>query len=227
MRAPQIGISPEGWPCIALAGFSSLVFGALDWSALALFFLLITWFSTFFFRDPERVTPRDSSSAISPADGKVVRIKEKSDPMTGENRICISIFMSLFDVHVNRSPVKGKVESIRYWPGKFINASLDKASTDNERCGYLIRDSEENTWTMVQIAGLIARRIVCRIEIGDVLERGHRYGLIRFGSCVEIYLPQGYSPTVQIGDRVVAGQDVIARTTTASTNDKELSNVKL
>lgn len=222
MRAPQIGISPEGWPCIALAAFSSFVFSVLDWSALALFFLLITWFSTFFFRDPERVTPQNSGSAVSPADGKVVRIKERADPMTGENRICISIFMSLFDVHVNRSPVGGKVESIRYWPGKFFNASLDKASTDNERCGYLIRDSEQHTWTMVQIAGLIARRIVCRIEEGEVLGRGQRYGLIRFGSCVELYLPQGYSPTVRIGDRVAAGQDVIARTATVPMSDEGL-----
>lgn len=222
MRSPQIGISPEGWPCIALAGFSAFVFSVLDWSALALFFLAITWFSTFFFRDPERVTPQKSGEAVSPADGKIVRIKERIDPMTGESRICISIFMSLFDVHVNRSPVSCKVENIRYWPGKFFNASLDKASSDNERCGYLIRDSEQNTWTMVQIAGLIARRIVCRIEEGDILGRGQRYGLIRFGSCVELYLPQGYSPIVRIGDRVVAGQDVIARLANVSTKSCEI-----
>jgi phosphatidylserine decarboxylase len=134
----------------------------------------------------------------------------KSDPMTGEERLCVSIFMSLFQVHVNRTPVAGTVKAIKYWPGKFFNASLDKASTDNERCGYLIVDENDSSWSMVQIAGLIARRIVCRTEEGDSLVRGQRYGLIRFGSCVELYLPQSYRPTVQVGEYVLGGQSVIA-----------------
>jgi phosphatidylserine decarboxylase len=183
----------------------------LGWSLLAVLCLALFGFSMYFFRDPERIVPQRPGCAVSPADGKVVRIEERVDPMTGRTSHCVSIFMSLFNVHVNRSPVRGTVENIRYWPGKFFNASLDKASEHNERCGYTLRDDEGNTWTMVQIAGLIARRIVSRCEEGDILGRGQRYGLIRFGSCVEVYLPQKYHPTVERGDRVVAGQDVIAR----------------
>ncbi len=211
MRVPQVGVCPEGWPCIALAAISALIFGVLGWIVSAVLFLILCWFATFFFRDPERVVPQHAGLAVSPADGRIVRIEDRVDPITGQHRTCVSVFMSLFDVHVNRSPVRGTVERIRYWPGKFFNASLDKASEHNERCGYLVRDEDGRTWTMVQIAGLIARRIVCRCEEGDVLDRGQRLGLIRFGSCVEIYLPQDYLPTVRRGDRVVAGQDVIAR----------------
>lgn len=210
MHHPRIGICREGWPSIALTGVSALVFGMLGWSLLSVFCLALFWFSMFFFRDPERVVQQRSGCAVSPADGKVMRIEERVDPMTGRMSLCVSIFMSLFNVHVNRSPVRSTVESIRYWPGKFFNASLDKASVHNERCGYILRDDDGNTWSMVQIAGLIARRIVSRCEEGDILERGQRYGLIRFGSCVEVYLAQGYHPTVERGDRVVAGQDVIA-----------------
>lgn len=211
MRVPQIGICLEGWPCIVLAGISALVFGMLGWSVPAVLGLVLFWFAVFFFRDPERVGPGCGDGAVSPADGRVVRIADRVDPLTGQYRTCVSVFMSLFDVHVNRIPIRGTVERIRYWPGKFFNASLDKASEHNERCGYLVRDEDGQTWTMIQIAGLIARRIVCRCEEGDVLDRGQRVGLIRFGSCVEIYLPQGYRSMVQRGDRVVAGQDVIAR----------------
>ena len=211
MHHPKIGICREGWPCIGLTGVSALVFGMLGWSLLAVLCLALFGFSMYFFRDPERIVPQRPGCAVSPADGKVVRIEERVDPMTGRTSHCVSIFMSLFNVHVNRSPVRGTVENIRYWPGKFFNASLDKASEHNERCVYTLRDDEGNTWTMVQIAGLIARRIVSRCEEGDILGRGQRYGLIRFGSCVEVYLPQKYHPTVERGDRVVAGQDVIAR----------------
>ena len=136
--------------------------------------------------------------------------QRKPDPLTGDERTCISIFMNVFSVHVNRSPVTGVVEQIRYWPGKFVNAAYDKAATDNERCGYLLRGEDGAAWTMVQIAGLIARRIVCRVSEGDALERGQRYGMIRFGSRVDLYLPEGYVPSVNIGEQVFAGQSTLA-----------------
>lgn len=211
MRAPSIGISVEGFPCIGLAGLSALVFAALGWEGPACIALLLCWFSVAFFRDPERVIPQDTSLAVSPADGKVIRIAIRPDPMTGEERVCVSIFMSIFQVHVNRMPIAGTVKAIKYWPGKFFNASLDKASTDNERCGYLLVDENEKSWIMVQIAGLLARRIVCRTVEGDSVERGQRYGLIRFGSCVELYLPPNYIPIVQVGEYILGGQSVIAK----------------
>ena len=211
MRIPSVGITPEGWPFIGLCAFSSCIFALLGCRAAAFIFLVLTWFSAHFFRDPERVTPGDPGLAVSPADGKVIGIGPRQDPLTGEERVCISIFMNIFSVHVNRSPVDAEVESIRYHPGKFLNASLDKSSTDNERCAYLLRDADGGTWTMIQIAGLIARRIVCRTDEGDRLARGQRYGLIRFGSRVDLFIPAGYVPTCATGDQVFAAQSIVAR----------------
>ena len=211
MHPSRCGITPEGWPCIGLTGLAALVFACLHWWPLALAFLLLCWFSLHFFRDPERVTPQGAGLAVSPADGKVVRIEQRPDPFTDEPRLCVSIFMNVFSVHVNRAPVAGTVEDIRYFPGKFLNAAWDKASTDNERCAYSLRDAGGRAWSMVQIAGLVARRIVCRATVGDSLARGERYGMIRFGSRVDLYLPQGYVAAVRIGEQVFAGQSVIAR----------------
>lgn len=211
MRPAHCGITPEGWPCIALTALSALVFALLGWSLPALLLLILSWFSLHFFRDPERVTPRGEGLAVSPADGRIVRIEDRADPFSGEMCCCVSIFMSICNVHVNRAPVDCVVEDIRYWPGKFVNAAADKASADNERCAYLLRGADGNGWSMVQIAGLLARRIVCRVEPGDALARGQRYGMIRFGSRVDLYLPRGYVAAVHMGQRVFAGQSVIAR----------------
>jgi phosphatidylserine decarboxylase len=211
MRTPSVGITPEGWPCIGLCALSSCIFALIGCWPLAAVFLALTWFSAYFFRDPERVTPGEPGLAVSPADGKVVAIGSRNDPFTGEARICISIFMSLCSVHVNRSPVAAQVEAIRYHPGKFFNASFDKASADNERCAYLLRDADGGAWTMVQIAGLLARRIVCRTDEGDRLARGQRYGLIRFGSRVDLFIPAGYTPACAVGDQVFAAQSIVAR----------------
>lgn len=167
MRKGNIGVAPEGLPFLFLLALTALAFAALRFWPLALVFLVLTWFSGHFFRDPERVVPSEDDIAVSPADGRVIRVEPKADPITGEVRPCISIFMNVFNVHVNRSPVAGRVEAIRYFPGKFFNAALDKASTDNERCAYLVRDDGGRSWVMVQVAGLIARRIVCRVEEGD------------------------------------------------------------
>lgn len=211
MRSANCGIAPEGWPSILLCGLSALVFACLECWILAVLFLLLCWYSAYFFRDPERVIPQEPDVAVSPADGKLIRIERRADPFTGESCWCMSIFMNLFSVHVNRSPVAARVEEIRYFPGSFVNAAMDKASTENERCAYSLRDGDGKMWSMVQIAGLVARRIVCRVEAGDSLERGERYGLIRFGSRVDLYLPQGYSPVAQIGQQVFAGQSIVAR----------------
>ena len=211
MRKANIGVAPEGLPFLFLLALTTLAFAALRCWPLALLFLVLTWFSGHFFRDPERVVPTEPDVAVSPADGKVVRVEPKADPITGEVRPCISIFMNVFNVHVNRSPVAGRIEAIRYFPGAFVNAALDKASTDNERCAYLVRDDGGRSWVMVQVAGLIARRIVCRVEEGDALARGERYGMIRFGSRVDLYLPPDYSAVVTNGDAVAAGESILAR----------------
>lgn len=210
MRKATTGLAKEGWPAIGLTAFAALVFSLLDCTFWAVLFLFLCAFSVYFFRDPERVPPQDTTLATSPADGRILHVHTRKDPLTDEECTCISIFMNIFNVHVNRVPVDCEIINIRYWPGKFFNASLDKASTDNERCAYRLRDKNGDCWTMVQIAGLIARRIVCRAQVGDHLEKGERYGLIRFGSRVDLYLPASYVPAVHVGDRVFAGQTVIA-----------------
>lgn len=210
MRSASVGITPEGWPCIGLCAFTAVIFAIVGCWPMALIFVVLTWFSAHFFRDPERVTPHQPGLAVSPADGKVIRVDARVDPISGEQRTCICIFMNVFSVHVNRAPVGGEVTRIEYHPGKFVNAAFDKAATDNERCAYHLRDANGGTWTMVQIAGLIARRIVCRVDAGDTLARGERFGMIRFGSRVDLYLPHDYTPTVTVGERVFAGQSVVA-----------------
>lgn len=211
MRKANIGVAPEGLPFLFLLALTTLTFAALRCWPLALLFLIFTWFAGHFFRDPERVVPSEADVAVSPADGRIVRVEPRADPITGEVRPCISIFMNVVNVHVNRMPVAGTIEAIRYFPGAFFNAALDKASTDNERCAYLVRDGEERPWVMVQVAGLVARRIVCRVEEGDALARGERYGMIRFGSRVDLYLPPDYSAVVTNGDVVTAGESILAR----------------
>lgn len=211
MLKPTMGICPEGWPFIGIFGFSALAAAILGWRWPTLVLWMLCIFSVYFFRDPERVIAEGTGIAASPADGTVIRIELRRDPFSNEEVQCISIFMSLFNVHVNRAPVASKVESVRCIPGKFFNASLDKASSDNERCAWLLKDEDGRRWTMVQIAGLIARRIVCRAQRGDNLARGERVGLIRFGSRVDLYLPAGYVPAVEKGARVFGGETIIAR----------------
>jgi phosphatidylserine decarboxylase len=210
MRQASAGVAPEGYPFILLSAFSALVFAVMGCWVMATVFLLATWFAGHFFRDPERVTPTGPGLAVSPADGKVIRIQPMPDPFSGQLRPCASIFMNVFNVHVNRSPVAGTVKAIAYYPGAFINAARDKASSGNERCACAL-ESAEGDFTMVQIAGLIARRIVCRAEEGDELARGQRFGLIRFGSRVDLYIPEDYDWQVRVGDKVVAGESVLAQ----------------
>ncbi len=207
----KYGIANEGYPLLVFLFLATLSFALLDWEVLTFLFLVAFFFTLHFFRDPERVVPQEKALAVSPADGKVIRIQEREDPLDGEKKTCISIFMNVFSVHVNRAPVEGQVEKIKYFPGEFVNAALDKASTDNERCAYTMRDNEENSWTFVQISGLIARRIVCKVEEGTLLKRGARFGMIRFGSRVDVYIPSNYMPNVKIGDQVFSAESIIAK----------------
>jgi phosphatidylserine decarboxylase len=211
MRKPTPGVCPEGYPLIGLSSLTTLTLAVLELTIPALAALALTVFCVYFFRDPPRVVPSKPEAAVAPADGKVILVDLAEDPLSGEERFKISIFMNVFNVHVNRSPVQGRVQSIMYIPGKYLNASLNKASADNERNMLQIDDSEGRTWTLVQIAGLVARRIVCRVEEGDAVGRGQPFGLIKFGSRVDLYLPHGYDPIISKGDKVFAGQTVLAR----------------
>jgi len=208
---PGIGVCLEGLPIIFIVALATIVFALLGWKWGAVLGLIATLFVLNFFRDPERVIPQEPGLAVAPADGKVVKIEKMIDPFSGQERTAICIFMNVFNVHVNRSPVAGQVIGIKYFPGKFFNASLDKAFKDNERNAILIKDKDGRSWTVVQIAGLIARRIVCWTEQGDYLKRGERLGMIKFGSRVDLYLPQGYEPVVKVNDEVFAGQSIVAR----------------
>lgn len=215
MLESSSGIAREGLPFIGFGVFLTLLAAILDYEFVCVLLLLLTSCTTWFFRDPQRVVPQGEGLVTAPADGRVVRVATSRDPATQEERLCVSIFMNVLNVHVNRMPCAGKIKDIVYIPGKYFNASLDKASQHNERCIVHFLDDEERDWTMVQIAGLVARRIVCRAEVGDELHCGERFGIIRFGSRVDLYLPDGYSSSLQNGDRTVAGQTVVARRTLA------------
>lgn len=211
MHKPSIGIAPEGTPCLLILALATLASAMLGCFIFTIIFFILFVFCLHFFRDPERIVPQADGIAVSPADGRIVSIRAAPDPISGESRQCVGIFMNLLNVHVNRIPVAGKIIDIRYYPGKFINASWDKASTDNERCAYIVKDAKNQEWTVVQIAGLLARRIVSHVEVGDKLAVGQRFGMIRFGSRVDVYLPEGFEASVGVGDPVWAGETVIAK----------------
>jgi phosphatidylserine decarboxylase len=168
----------------------------------------------FFFRDPPRVTPDGEDVVVSPADGTVSAIADRRPPpemeLGDQPRTCVSVFLNIFDVHVNRAPVGGRITRLAYHPGKFLNAALDKASDENERQSYRIETTGGDAYGLVQIAGLVARRIVRFVEEGEVVEAGQRVGLIRFGSRCDVYLPQGVAPLVAVGQRAIGGETVLA-----------------
>ena len=182
---------------------------AIGWKNTGVVTLALTLFVLFFFRDPERSVPAGKGVVVSPADGKVIVIKDIYEPTYLKQDVKqISIFLSVFNVHVNRSPVEGTVELVKYNPGKFHVASVEKASLDNEQTAMLIENGKDKV-LVKQIAGLIARRIVCYAKAGDTIKRGERYGLIRFGSRTDIFLPKDAEITVKLGDRVKGAQDII------------------
>lgn len=204
---------PEGRKFVAIFAAVTLVLFAIE-DVLGWIGVGLTVWCYYFFRDPERVTPDAPDLVISPADGVVSLIEPAVPPrelgLPEEALTRVSVFMSVFNCHVNRAPVAGKVEKIAYKPGKFLNASLDKASEDNERNSLVIRMEDERILTVTQIAGLVARRIVSFTQEGAILDRGERFGLIRFGSRLDIYLPDGVEPSVKIGQTMISGETVIA-----------------
>ena len=203
-------IVKEGLPFIVIPGILALIALLAGATWVAAFFLLLTVFVIWFFRNPQRIAPENTSQIVSPADGKVIRIEEVTDEdFEGETVRKISIFMNVFNVHVNRIPCSGKVYAIRYKEGKFLSANLDKASALNERNTVMVRTEDGRRIKTVQIAGLIARRIVCWVKEGMPLNRGERFGLIRFGSRVEVFLPLSTVTLVALGDKVKAGETPI------------------
>ena len=210
MMYPHPIIAKEGWPYLALVGFVTLVVHYLGGIAWSWPLWIIFFFVLQFFRDPQRIPALGRDLVLSPADGRIVVVEKANDPYAGREALKISVFMNVFNVHSNRSAVNGLVKEIQYFPGKFVNADLDKASTENERNAVVI-DANGQTVTLVQVAGLIARRILCYIHVGDRLKAGERYGFIRFGSRVDIYLPLTDVPLVSVGDRVSATNTALAR----------------
>ncbi|WER44896.1 phosphatidylserine decarboxylase [Cupriavidus sp. WKF15] len=211
MNYPHPLIAREGWPFLAGAFLISLLVhvSAGFWWALPLW--IITLFVLQFFRDPPRPIPSQPNAVLAPADGRIVSVEKAQDPYAGREALKISVFMNVFNVHSNRASVDGKVEKLEYFPGKFVNADLDKASTENERNAVVIRRAADGQIvTLVQVAGLVARRILCYTKVGENLSRGQRYGFIRFGSRVDVYLPPSARPRVTIGEKVSASSTILA-----------------
>jgi phosphatidylserine decarboxylase len=203
-------IAGEGFPFIIPLGVASLLAFLAGFKGISLVLLGMTLFVVWFFRNPQRNTPEKDGLVISPADGRVIRIEETtSNELPGKTFQKISIFMNVFNVHVNRIPCSGEVRFIRYREGKFLSANLDKASAQNERNTILLRTADGREIMTVQIAGLIARRIVCWLKEGMQVQRGERFGLIRFGSRVEVFLPPGSTILVKVGEKVRAGETPI------------------
>ena len=206
-------IHKEGYKFLAISiliTFVILFFSKI----LGIIFLLITVWVYYFFRDPERFSIEDDSYLVSPADGLITGISERSGPeelrLENTTYTRVSVFMNVFNCHVNRLPTTGKIEEIYYKPGKFLNASLDKASEDNERNYYKLKDNHGNDIVVVQIAGLVARRIVCETNKDQTLNQGDRIGLIRFGSRADVYY-ENYQPLVKVGQKAISGETLLAK----------------
>ena len=206
-------IHPEGYKFLVISGIITIVLYSFS-NFLGLIGLVTTVWVYYFFRDPDRYSINDDRYLVSPADGEIIKVEEVDGPkelgLEGRKFKKISIFMNVFDCHVNRTPCSGKIDEILYKPGKFLNASLDKASEDNERNYYKIKNNDGEDIIVVQIAGLVARRIVCESEKDQELKQGDRIGMIRFGSRADVYY-ENYEPLVQIGQTAVAGETLLAK----------------
>ncbi|RPI47830.1 MAG: phosphatidylserine decarboxylase [Betaproteobacteria bacterium] len=207
---PHPLIAREGWPFIAVAAVAAAVIGWFAGWVWSIPLWLIVLFVVQFFRDPARTPPRGEGLVISPADGRIVSVERIHDPYLKRESLRLSVFMNVFNVHSNRSPVDGEVREVWYSAGTFLNAALDKASENNERNAIWIRTPDGVDVTCVQIAGLIARRILCYTRAGARLRAGQRFGFIRFGSRVDVYLPLGFQPRARVGDKVYGGLTVLA-----------------
>ena len=210
MKYPHPLIAREGWPFIAASLVVAIAVHAYAGWGAALFFWLVFAFMIQFFRDPPRVIPADPAAVLSPADGRVVVVEKARDPYLDRDALKISVFMNVFNAHSNRSPVDGEVHKTWYFPGSFLNAALAKASLENERAVLWIKTDKGADVTCVQVAGLVARRILCYAKTGQKLTRGERFGFIRFGSRVDVYLPLDATPRVAVGDVVYATESVLA-----------------
>ncbi|MDR2112407.1 MAG: phosphatidylserine decarboxylase [Candidatus Accumulibacter sp.] len=209
MNYPHPSIAREGWPFVGGSLLLALLASAAGfWPSLA--FWLAFVFCLQFFRDPARVVAGGPRSVLSPADGRIAVVEEADDPYLNRRALKVSVFMNVFNVHSNRSPIEGIVRQKWYSPGAFLNASLNKASAENERCALHLRTPDDRDVTCVQVAGLIARRILNYVEAGTSLAAGQRYGFIRFGSRVDVYLPLDVRVKVVIGERVLASSSVLA-----------------
>ncbi|MEO5612992.1 MAG: phosphatidylserine decarboxylase [Sphingomicrobium sp.] len=211
-------VHPEGRKFVVIAAAITLVAYWIDWDFITFLLVGLTVWVAAFFRDPVRTTPQDPKLIVAPADGLVTLIAKVPAPveLRGEGGLGdvqmtrVSIFMSVFDVHINRSPIAGQVRRIAYVPGKFLNADLDKASEDNERQHFLVEGADGLKIGFTQIAGLVARRILAFVREGDTVAAGERVGLIRFGSRVDVYLPAGTGPRILLGQRAIAGETILA-----------------
>jgi len=209
MKKNKIPVAKEGWPFILTLAIFTLLLFVFGWKNTGFVLFALTLFVLSFFRDPERTVPEGRKGVVSPADGKVIAIKDIYEPDYLKQEVkLVSIFMSVFNVHVNRAPIGGVIETVKHNPGRFRIASVDKASLDNEQVGVVIRDGHSRI-LVKQIAGFIARRIVCYAKPGDVINKGERYGMIRFGSRLDVFLPKDAEIKVQLGDRVKAARDII------------------
>ena len=207
---PHPFIAREGWPFIALSVLLALFVWWLAGGWWSLLIWIVALFMVQFFRDPRRAAPLGAHLVISPADGRIVSVERAQDPYLQRDAIKLSVFMNVFNVHSNRSPVDGDVRELWYSTGRFFNAALDKASTGNERNALWIRAESGIDVTCVQIAGYIARRILCYVRAGDHLRRGQRFGFIRFGSRVDVFLPANARARVSVGDKVYGGETILA-----------------
>lgn len=210
MLQPGIPVAKEGYPFIFIAAFTALLAALLNWVIVSVFFGAAGIFILYFFRDPERVVPDDPRAVVSPADGKVILIEKVTDERFLHGQVLkISIFMNIFNVHVNRIPYDGVVKEIRYQAGQFLAADQARASFENENNAVFLDVEDDRRMVVVQVAGVLARRIVCWAENGDKVRKGMRFGMIRFGSRLDVYLPLSAQIEVDIDQRVVAGQTVL------------------
>lgn len=207
---PHPIIAREGWLFVAISIAAATLVHWFAGAAWAAPFWLLAIFVAQFFRDPARTVPLEQKAVLSPADGRIVTVERSRDPYLERDALKMSVFMNVFNVHSNRSPVDGEVREAWYHKGRFFNAALSKSSLENERAALWIRAQSGADVTCVQIAGLIARRILCYVKAGDRLVRGERYGFIRFGSRVDVYLPTGARPVAAVGDKVYATETVLA-----------------
>jgi phosphatidylserine decarboxylase len=209
-RAVGIPLAKEGFPFVGILAGATIIAGLLGWTVPALIAGLLTFFTAWFFRNPARVVPQGAKLIVATGDGKVVAVEEEFEPrFLKEKCVRVSVFLNVFDVHINRTPCEGVVEQVQYLPGEFLVASKPGATLKNEQNAVVIRTPQGVRIVSVQVAGLIARRIVCWLSQGEQVKRGERYGLIRFGSRMDTFLPTGSVVKVAVGDRVKGGETVI------------------